>query len=134
MFSHIVLSFRMNPPASGEMRNPKRVFFSIAQTGHYHLRLWFYRTLNKKGKAFLPSLSFATSPDYFLAQLQSFDLQLAEEQSFWPQSHFFEQSFSHLLPGLQQLLSLLPARAADAISNAEPAVKRIRFIIFKFND
>jgi hypothetical protein len=84
----------------------------------------------KKGEAFLPPLLCAICLNYFLEQLQSFDLQFSAEQFFWPQSHFFEQTFSHLLPGVQHVLSLLPAKAALAISKAEPAVKSIRFIIF----
>jgi hypothetical protein len=66
----------------------------------------------------------------YLRQLQSFDLQLSGVQFLELQSHFFEQTFSHLLPE-QQLLSfvLLPARAAAAISIAEPAIKILRFIM-----
>jgi hypothetical protein len=86
----------------------------------------------KKGEAFLPPLLLAISLNYFWEQLQSLDLQFSGEQFFWPQSHFLEQTFSHLLPGLQQVLSLLPAKAALAISKAEPAVKSIRFIMFNF--
>jgi hypothetical protein len=59
-------------------------------------------------------------------------LQLSDEQ-FLPQSHFFEQVLSHLLP-LQQSLTfvLLPASAAAAISIAVPAIKILRFIMLEF--